>query len=125
MESPGSPAMIAEEIRAALAEISDFVQTPPFAALLAELWALPQEQRKVFVRDVLIDSAELRRRDVVVPAGLVVQRSAFRDRRPTLFCVTKHLPPGLLWEKVTITFDNPEGAPDLDYDDLARLSARR
>ena len=119
MESNG----IADEIRAALAEVSAFVQEPPFSDLIGELWALPLDERKVFVREVLIDGAELHRRGVVVPEGLVVQRSAFRDGRPTLFCVVKHLPPGLGWEKVTITFDNPQGEPDVDYDALASRTA--
>jgi hypothetical protein len=115
---------LAEEIQNALAEISEFVRTPPFRELLQELWALPLEQRKIFVREVFVNRAELRRRGVRVPPGIVVQRSAFRDGRPTLFCVTKHLPAGLLWEKVTITFDNPEGKPDIEYDELKRLDVR-
>ncbi|GAA5024170.1 hypothetical protein GCM10025734_82300 [Kitasatospora paranensis] len=57
---------------------------------------------------------------VFVPAGLTIQRSTFRDDRPTLFCIVKHLPHGLLWEKVTVTFDNPSGGPALFYKDMVR-----
>ena len=86
--------------------------------LFAELWSLPEEDRAQFVLDVLLTPDGLRARDVVVPNGLVIQRSTFRDNRPTLFCVTKHLDPGLLWEKVTVTIDNPSGTPALKYDDV-------
>jgi hypothetical protein len=113
------PDRIAQQMRSALVEIAEFVEEPPFSNLLTELWALPLELRKDFIREVLLDSSELQRRGVVVPPGLTVQRSAFRDNRPTLFCITKHLPAGLLWDKVTITFDNPKGEPDIRYDELA------
>jgi hypothetical protein len=48
----------------------------------------------------------LAKRGVERPPDLLIQRSAFGDRRPTLFCVKKWLPPDMFWENVNITFDN-------------------
>ena len=103
-----------------LAEISRFVQSEAFRAVYSEMWSLAQEARAQFVADVLLNPRELLARGVQVPDKLVIQRSAFRDNRPTLFCITRHLEPGLLWAKVTITFDNPAGPPAVLYEDLKR-----
>jgi hypothetical protein len=54
----------------------------------------------------------------VVPHDIIFQRSAFSDNRPSLFCMTKYLPDGIGWKKVTITFDNPDGEPALRYSDM-------
>jgi len=59
------------------------------------------------VQEVLLDAALLRERGVHVPEGILIQRSAFGDRRPTLFCVKKYLPKKFhsAWENVNLTFD--------------------
>ena len=74
--------------------------------MLTEMYALPAHLQHEFVELVCLDENALRARGLEVPEGLVIQRSEFGDKRPTLFCVTKVLPPGLGWHKVTITFDN-------------------
>jgi hypothetical protein len=107
-----------DAIRDGIGEIVDFVNTASFRVVLAELWAINPAGRPQFVLDVLLRAEELARRNVHVPDGLIIQRSTFRDNRPTLFCIVKHLRAGLLWEKVTITFDNPSGDPAIRYDDV-------
>jgi len=95
-------------------EIINFVTSDPFKAVYEELMSLEPTQRPKFVADVLLDDRELAKRGVVRPPGLLILRSAFGDRRPTLFCVKKWLPSDLhmFWENVNITFDN-------HYDDAA------
>jgi hypothetical protein len=79
------------------------VSTPAFRAVVDHLVALPSsERRHQFVRDVIIHRGALESWGVNLPPDVTVQRSAFSDERPTLFCVTKCVRPGL---KVTITFD--------------------
>lgn len=88
--------------------IIDFVTSPAFRAILDEMSQIPHWARPAFVRDVLLDDAVLSSRGVVVPEGILIQRSAFGDRRPTLFAVKHFLPDGYrdIWENVNITFDN-------------------
>jgi hypothetical protein len=59
-----------------------------------------------FVRTVLLDPEQLDKRGLTPPAGLCIQRSEFHDQRPTLFCVSQHLPEGAQWKRVTITIDH-------------------
>ncbi len=70
------------------------------------------------MRNVVINKDELVARGISVPEGMTVQRSAFADGRPTLFCVTKYLPDRM--RKVTITFDNPEGSQTITTDPWAQ-----
>jgi hypothetical protein len=65
-------------------------------------------ERDDFVLAVLLDLEQQEIRGFRPPGDIVIQRSAFGDRRPTLFCLSKPLPPGMPmgWYKVTITFDN-------------------
>ena len=90
------------------AKIIDFVTSPSFKALMLEMSAMSHTERPGFVAVVLLDDAELARRGVVVPEGILIQRSAFGDRRPTLFAVKHFLPEGFndVWQNVNITFDN-------------------
>jgi hypothetical protein len=110
---------IQEAISAALRDVQEFANTVAFQDLLNELWGLKPENRAAFVRGVILRDLELAARGVVVPDGMKLQRSAFGDDRPTLFCITKYLPAGVLWHKVTITFDNPSGDPAIRYADVA------
>lgn len=86
-----------------------FVATPTFRQVHAELYSLPPNERPKYVLTVLMNPDALRERGVVPPTGVLIQRSAFGDRRPTLFCVKKYLPKELqlYWQNVNITFDNP------------------
>lgn len=89
-------------------KIIDFATQPAFQALMVEMSTLSASERPRFVADVLIDREELARRGVEVPDGILIQRSAFGDRRPTLFAIKHFLPKEFanVWENVNITFDN-------------------
>lgn len=120
MSTPVDPKKLAQDIKNGLHELQEFASKPEFRALLNELWDLPLDQRAWFVANVILDPHELEIRGIRVPADLKLQRSAFRDNRPTLFCIVRYIPEGLQWSKVTITFDNPSGPPALSYPDIAQ-----
>lgn len=101
------PNQTKELVKKAFMDIVDFVSTKSFQVLVEELYSRPSEERRRFVFDVLLSPDELKARDITVPDGLTIQRSSFEDNRPTLFCVTKLLPSGCVWDKVTATFDEP------------------
>lgn len=117
MTAPNS--LVDETIRSALHELQSFAATAPFRRLLAEMSSVPPTQRHEFVSRVILSDAELEARGVIPPPGITLQRSWFADDRPTLFCMTKHLPDGVVWEKVTITFDNRAGEPAVRFSDVA------
>lgn len=100
---------VAANIAHALRGVIEFVDTEPFQGVIRELRSLAPAERFEYVRSVLLVSDELAKRGVIVPPQLLIQRSAFKDGRPTLFCVSKDLHGSPPWHKVTITFDN-EGA---------------
>lgn len=89
-------------------ELIDFVTTDAFKALMLEMGRLPHTHRPQFVASVLLDKRELAVRGITAPEGVLIQRSAFGDRRPTLFVVKKFLPSQYtdVWQNVNITFDN-------------------
>src|SRR5687768_8715825 len=98
------------EIVQALADIQAVADTGSFKAVIAELNSLPYAERHQFVEQVLVDRAKLRAKGIALPPDIVLQRSYFRDGRPTLFCLSKRLPAGHPWDKVTLTWDNPHVA---------------
>ncbi|WP_411958314.1 hypothetical protein [Paracoccus homiensis] len=89
-------------------KIIDFITTDSFKQLMLEMSTLSAIERPKFVAEVLINSDELKSRGVIVPDGILIQRSAFGDRRPTLFAVKHFLPDEYadVWQNVNITFDN-------------------
>lgn len=87
----------------AVAELTEFTETPQFQRMLAEMDALSFEERDLFVRQHLLAPQELERRGLTPPEGIVIQRSSFGDGRPTVFAVVKYLPND--YRKVTITYD--------------------
>lgn len=97
-----------EAIDSAMEELNEFVMRAEVQSLLREMYSLPPETRYEFVELAWLDHNVLKARGIEPPKGVVIQRSVFADNRPTLFCVSKTLPPGLGWHKVTITFDNEE-----------------
>lgn len=107
-----TPEEIYEAARAAYDDLIDFVTTPAFKAIYEELKELPNTERPDYVWRVLLCDDELDRRGVSVPEYILIQRSTFGDRRPTLFCVKKYLPQRFhaAIENVNITFDNPHSA---------------
>ena len=108
------PLVLREQVRSYTTEIAEFVSTEEFQSLLSELYSKPTDERHDFVRNVVINKDELTARGISVPEGMTVQRSAFADGRPTLFCVSKYLPDRK--RKVTVTFDNPEGSETITTD---------
>ncbi len=124
MSTSDQRTQLAEAVDAATGELIDFVATPAMAAVLAEYHALSDPERRAFVLNVLLEPAALAERGVLVPRGVTIQRTAFMDERPTQFAMVKHLPPGLPWDKVTITFDNRSGPPAIRYGDMVRAHGR-
>ena len=73
-------------------DIISFVTIPSFKAFYEEMMDMEPERRPAFISRVLFRPEELRRRGIVVPDGILIQTSAFGDRRPTLFAVKKMMP---------------------------------
>lgn len=92
------------EAKSILLYLRDFASNDNFQSLLTEMYALPKESRSSFVQNQVINSNSLNRRNISVPNDIIVQRSAFADNRPTLFCLTKYRADG--HSKMTITFDS-------------------
>ena len=69
---------------------------------------LSSHDQPEFVVNVLLNDIELQNRGVNRPKNLFIMRTAFGDRRPTLFCVKKWLSRDLnvFWENVNINFVN-------------------
>ncbi len=101
-----------EELKEVMREhydkIIDFVTSAPFGRVMEDLSDLPSAERPAFVHDVLLADDVLKARGAEVPKGILIQRSAFGDRRPTLFAVKHFLPEKYtdVWQNVNITFDN-------------------
>ncbi len=89
-------------------ELIDFVSTPEFGKIMEEIGNLHHTKRPAFVLDVLLKDDVLEARGVHRPEAVLIQRSAFGDRRPTIFVVKKFLPEKYkdVWQNVNITFDN-------------------
>lgn len=104
-----TPEEIYSAARKAYDEIIDFVTTPEFVAVFNEIQALPEQDRPKAVWNTLCDQNELKKRNIHPPDGILIQRSTFGDRRPTLFCVKKYLPEKFhtVIQNVNITIDNP------------------
>lgn len=96
------------ETEESVLEIARFVNAEEFQSLLGELWDTPPEERREFVQCVVLNEEELADRGINVPEDMVIQRSAFADQRPTLFCVSKKL--SNEDTKVTVTFDNVDNS---------------
>jgi hypothetical protein len=111
-------AELAAAMRSTYDELMSFVSQPAFRAVYEQLRALPPSERPNFVNDVLVNREELMRRGVDIPDGILVQTSAFGDRRPTLFAVKKFLPEKFhaAWENVNLTFDNEYADDDVSRD---------
>jgi hypothetical protein len=89
-------------------KIIAFVTSEPFQELMVSIAELPSAERAKFVHEVLLDDNALKAKGVEIPDGILIQRSAFGDRRPTLFAVKHFLPDKYtgIWQNVNITFDN-------------------
>ena len=89
-------------------DIVNFITSPAFQDIFADMMSLPPSHRPRFVHDVWLDPEVLKSRGLEVPEGMLIQTSAFGDRRPTLFAVKKLLPEKyhVAWENVNWTFNN-------------------
>lgn len=103
-----SRAELARAMRETYDAIIEFVSTLAFRQLHSELMALSPTQRPSYVADVIFNREELRGRNIDVPEGILIQNSAFGDRRPTLFVVKKMMPDKYqtVWENMNLTFFN-------------------
>jgi hypothetical protein len=102
------PEELSSVMRETYDELIEFVTTPGFRAMHRELMSLPPPERPAFVGRIIMQPFELGRRGIQVPEGILIETSAFGDRRPTLFVVKKYLPARYrgAWENVNITFDS-------------------
>ena len=101
------PSDLREVMRANYDELIEFVLGEEFLKTVEEMYSLPKIKRAGFVKTVILDPKKLQERGVKVPDGVLIQRSSFGDKRPTLFVVKKYLPKAyqVAWENVNITFD--------------------
>jgi hypothetical protein len=108
-------------MRQAYDELIDFVTTKEFEAVVDELYALPATDRPRFVNEVILNESEMKKRGIIRPAEILLQRSSFGDRRPTLFAVKKYIPDShqTHWQNVNITFDNFFAEADAPRDERA------
>ena len=95
-------------MRNAYNSLIDFITTDAFKTLMDDLGALHPSHRPKFVFDVLLSDDALAARGIKRPKNILIQRSAFGDRRPTIFVVKRFLPEEFsnVWQNVNITFDN-------------------
>lgn len=102
-------------------ELLELIETAGFQSVLEELYELPEGERPRYVEEILLRPERLTERGVVLPQGILLQRSSFGDRRPTLFCIKKYLPERYqaFWENVNITFDNPYEDSTIPRDESA------
>ena len=100
-------------------DIIAFVSTPSFAAFYVEMMSLDPKLRPEFIRRVLFQPDEMRQRGIVIPEGVLIQTSAFGDRRPTLFAVKKMMPEKyqVVWENMNMTFNNEYNDDDVSRSD--------
>ena len=83
-------------------ELIDFTESKSFQEVVSELYNLRPDEQTKFVKDVLLDKKELKKRGVFIPINISIERSFFFDERPTHFCVVKCLKDKK--SKVTITY---------------------
>jgi hypothetical protein len=103
---------LANVMRAYYDDLIAVVAQEPFRRFYFEMMALPQSERPRFIADHLFDPTGRASRGIHIPDDVLLQTSAFGDRRPTLFALKKMLPEKftVAWENVNLTFDN-------EYDD--------
>ncbi len=116
-----TPAEIRSTLRAAYDDLIEFAATDAFQTLLAEMYSLPPSDRPFFVDTIVLNEQIMRDRGIVPPEGILIQRSAFGDRRPTLFCIKKFIPEELQshWQNANITFDNLVSDQEVPRDERA------
>jgi hypothetical protein len=100
------PEVVYETVMIGLDQVIEYVMSPNFQDVLADMLRCPESDRPEFVLTTFLDPAERARRGIEPPKGMRIQRSTFHDGRPTLFCVSILTPLAYPWRKLTVTFDN-------------------
>ena len=103
-----------QEMRSNYDELLDFFFSDEFQKVWTDLKAMSSVERHGYVKRVLLNKDVLKsERGIDVPENILIQRSAFGDRRPTLFCLKKYLPEKYhcVWENTNLTFDE-------EFDDI-------
>jgi hypothetical protein len=103
-----SQAELVHVMRSYYDDLIDVVAQDSFQRFYYEMMALSRVERPNFVATELFDPRGRERRGIHVPDDVLLQTSAFGDRRPTLFAIKKMLPEkfAVAWENVNLTFDN-------------------
>jgi hypothetical protein len=103
-----SRAELVSVMRAYYDDLIAVVGQPSFQSFYHEMMALPPTERPAFIAANLFDPMARASRGIQVPEDVLLQTSAFGDRRPTLFALKKMLPEkfAVAWENVNLTFDD-------------------
>lgn len=103
-----SKTVLLDALKSSYMELLEFASKSQFQMLLDELYALVPTDRPQFVSSVIMNPEKMAARGLTPPLGVLIQRSSFGDRRPTLFCIKKYIEEHLQthWQNVNITFDN-------------------
>lgn len=98
--------------------IISFITEPIFQELFYEMMCLNPKDRPSYVNEVWLNKEFLKEKGLEIPDGILIQTSAFGDRRPTLFVVKKFLPEKYhrAWENVNWTFNNDFKNEDVPFD---------
>ncbi|MGW6123086.1 hypothetical protein ACWFRF_28875 [Nocardia sp. NPDC055165] len=112
---------VAEEMRRGYEILLRVATDEAFRRLVDELYAQPEQARPAYVAEHILDPSARASAGVHIPDDVLVLRSSFGDRRPTLFCLKWYLPADLrrYWKNVNITFDNPTEPGTVPTDDRA------
>lgn len=99
-------------------DLIQFAPCPAFQLLFAEMMNLKASERPLYVHNVWLEPEVLKEKGLVVPPNILIQTSAFGDRRPTLFVIKKFLPKKYqkAWENVNWTFNNEFKEEDVPFD---------
>ncbi len=99
--------VIAREMKAGYERLFRVIQTTEFQAVLEKVYGLPLSERPGFVKEYLLSEEGRRSLGLLLPPDVLLLRSTFGDRRPTLFCLKTYLPDECQapWQNVNVTFD--------------------
>ena len=100
------------ELQKSMSETYDELLDLFFSENFQNVWEHMKKQNGIarfnFISQTILDREVLKRDwSVIVPDQILIERSSFGDRRPTLFCLKKYLPEKFhqVWENVNLTFD--------------------
>ena len=109
---------LSEVMKEYYSDIVNFITQPTFQNLFYEMMCLEPKERPEYVNQVWLNKELLIKKGMVFTEDILIQVSAFGDRRPTLFVVKKFLPEKYhkAWENVNWTFNNDFKNEDVPYD---------